>query len=148
MANYAPWWDTTITIYNRYEDKQTNVVKWYRTVVRGAFWKSTGSKVTIGDVTIDSNNIICRIREDSNFRESYEWDQIPNDEKENRFTLGRGDIIVKGEVDDEIHEYTKGQRSSDLLTKYKALQGCLQIERVGINVGTARNEPHYYVSGV
>ena len=148
MANYAPWWETTITVYNKYEDPQTNVVKWYKQVVQGTFWKSTGNKVTIGDVTIDSNNIICRIREDERFREAYIWAQTPNDEKSNFFTLGRGDIIVKGEVDDIIDEYTKGQGSSALLAKYKMLQGCLQIENVSINTGTARNEPHYYVSGV
>ena len=147
MANYAPWWESTVTIYNRYEDKQTNVVKWYKHVIYGAFWKNTRNKITIGDVTIDGNNIICRIREDENFLEPYEWSQLPNDEMSDYFTLGRGDIIVKGEVDDVIDEYTKGKRASDLLAKYKMMQGCMQIESVSVNTGTARNEPHYFVSG-
>lgn len=146
-APYAPWWETTVTIFNRYEDTQTNVVRWYKRTVKGTFWKNVRNKVTIGDVTIDSNNVICRIREDANFKEPHEWMQLPNDEKGDYFTLGRGDIIIKGEVDDEINEYVKNQRSSDLLAKYKMLQGCMQIEDVGINTGTARNNPHYYVSG-
>lgn len=148
MANYAPWWETTITIFNRFKDPQTDVVTWYKHIVKGAFWKNTRNKITISDVTIDSNTIICRIREDSDFKESYQWIELPNDEKSGFFTLKQGDIIVKGEVEDIIDEYIKGRRSSDLLTKYKTLQGCMEIESVGINTGTLRNEPHYYVSGV
>lgn len=147
MANYAPWWETTVTIFNRYEDKQTDRVKWFKHVVHGTFWKNVGNKITVGEVTIDGSNVICRIREDAKFKEPYEWQKVPNDEMQNYFTLGRGDIIVKGEVEDIIDEYTAGKRSSDLLEKYKALQGCMRIESVGINTGTARNEPHYYVSG-
>lgn len=147
MSNYPVWWETTITIYNRYEDAQTNIIRWFKHTVEGAFWKNVGNKVTVGEVTIDSSNTICRIREDSKFKEPYEWVKLPNDEKPNFFTLGRGDIIIKGMVDDEIDEYTKGQRSSNLLSKYKALQGCMQIENVGINTGQGRNNPHYYVSG-
>ena len=33
MNNYPSWWDTTVTIYNRYEDPQTNLVSWHRHVV-------------------------------------------------------------------------------------------------------------------
>jgi hypothetical protein len=64
------------------------------------------------------------------------------------FTLGTGDIIVKGEVDDEIDEYTSKKRSTDLVAKYKALQGCMQIEEVAINVGAGRCNEHYYVKGI
>ena len=68
MSNIYPiWWDTDLTIYNKYEDPQTRIVTWYRTIVAGAFWKYTGDKVTIDKVTLETNNTICRIRKSPNF---------------------------------------------------------------------------------
>lgn len=147
MSNYPVWWDTTVTIYNKYHDSETDYDRWFRHVVHGVFWKNTGNKVVVGEIALDTSNTICRIREDADFLEPHEWVKIPNDEMENYFTLGRGDIIVKGEVDDEIDEYAKGRRSTDLIAKYTNLQGCMQIERVGINTGVGRNNPHYLVTG-
>ena len=76
------------------------------------------------------------------------WAQQPNDIMMNYFTLGVGDIIVKDEVDDVIDEYIKGKRSSDLLKKYRALQGCLQIEEFADNTGGGRGNEHYFVRGI
>ena len=144
---YPPWWDTTVTIYNKHEDKQTNMVTWYRTVVEGAFWKYIGNKVTVGDTTLQSDNTICRIREDSRFLEPFEWQALGNDERDEYFTLAGGDIIIKGEVSDTISEYTKGQRSTDIVAKYKKLQGCMEIEQVTIDTGNVLNSEHYHVIG-
>lgn len=149
MSNhYASWWNTTLTIYNRYEDPQTQLVRWYRYVIPDCFWKYSGTKVTINNVVLDTNNIICRIRVNENFREKYIWVDIPNDEMSNYFTLGQGDIIVKGEVEDEINEYQSGKRSSDLKKKYKALQGCMEIQEFSVNTGGGRGNEHYYVRGI
>ena len=148
MSNiYPQWWDATLTIYNRYTDSQTQVVTWHRTVVEGAFWKYAGNKVTVGDVTLESNSIVCRIRKDDRFLEKYQWVQLPNDRMGDHFTLGTGDIIVKGEITDEIDEYTSGKRSSDFIKKYKALQGCMEIQQMANNTGTGRGMEHYYVTG-
>ena len=149
MSNIYPvWWDTDLTIYNKYEDPQTRVVTWYRTVVKGAFWKYTGDKVTVNKVTLETNNTICRIRKSPKFLEKHEWIAKPNDKMPKFFTLGLGDIIVKGEVKDTIDEYTAGKRSNGLEKKYKNLQGCIRIEEVAINVGQGRCDEHYYVKGV
>lgn len=148
MNNYPSWWDTTLTIYNRYEDKQTNLVTWYRHVVEGAFWKYTGNKVVVNNVVLETKDIICRIRKDDAFLENYLWLAKPNDEMSQFFTLKQGDIIIKGEVDDEINEYTSGTRSSDLKKKYKALQGCLEIQEWADNTGGGRGNEHYYVKGI
>ncbi len=148
MNNYPVWWDTTLTIYNRYEDPQTQVIHWHRTVVKNCFWKYVGNKVTVGDTTLETNNTICRIPKDSRYKDKYEWVSLPNDMMSKYFTLGQNDIIVKGEVTDEINEYQSGKRSTDLLSKYKSLQGCILIEQVGNNTGIGRCNEHYYVSGV
>lgn len=145
--NYPQWWDTTITIYNRYEDKMTQVVTWFKHTVENCFWKYTGNTVNIGQTILATKDIICRIPEQEDFLERYQWEQLPNDEMSDYFTISPEDIIVKGNVDDVIDEYTKGHRSTDLLEKYKRLQGCMQVEEVALNVGGGRNEPHYYVKG-
>ena len=145
---YPEWWETTVTIFNKFKDPHTKVVRWYRTVVEGVFWKYVGDKVTIGKTVLETNNIICRIRKDDKFLEKYQWIQMPNDEMENYYTLARGDIIVKGEVDDIIDEYETGKRSTDLIAKYKELQGCMSIEEIAINVGAGRCNEHYFVKGV
>lgn len=145
---YPEWWDTTVTIFNKFKDPQTKVVRWYKTVVTGAFWKYVGDKITIGQTVLETNNIICRIRKDSRFLEKYQWEQKPNDQMSDYFTLGKGDIIVKGEVDDEINEYQSGHRSTDLVAKYKELQGCMSIEEIAINVGAGRCNEHYLVKGI
>lgn len=148
MNNYPSWWNITVTIYNKFEDPQTQLITWYRHVVEGCFWKYTGNKIVVGNTLLETKDIICRIRIDERFLEKHEWIAIPNDKMSNYFTLSQGDIIVKGEVDDEINEYQSEQRSSDLKTKYKALQGCLEIQEWANNTGGGRGNEHYYVKGI
>lgn len=148
MSDYPVWWETTLTIYNRYEDPVTNIVMWFRNTVPNCFWKYTGDKITVGETVLETNNIICRIPKDDRYLDKYVWNKLPNDEMGNYFTLGQGDIIIKGEVDDEVNEYQQGQRSTDLLKKYKELQGCMEVQEFAVNVGAGRCNEHYYVKGV
>jgi hypothetical protein len=128
-------------------DSQTQLVRWYRTVVTDCFWKLDGSMVTVGDVTLDSKSIICRIPKDERFLEKQDWIKLPNDEMENYFTLAQGDIIVKGVCEDEINEYTSGQRSTDILGRYREYQACMQITEYVNSTGIGRNNEHYLARG-
>jgi hypothetical protein len=149
MSNaYPVWWETTVTIFNKFQDPQTQVVRWYKTVVQGAFWKDVGEKVNIGRIVLETNDIICRIRKDQRFLEKYEWLQQPNDTMADYFTLGKDDILIKGEVNDTIDEYTSGKRSTDIVEKYKKLQGCLTIQEVANNTGAGKCNEHYLVKGI
>lgn len=145
--SYPEWWSDTITIYNRYEDPLTDIITWYRTVIDGAFWKYIGDKINIGNITLETNNTLCRIRESQTFVPYYQWVSIPKDEKNNYFTLSVGDIIIKGDIDETIDEYSQGHRSTDFIDKYKP-QGCIVIQEVAINVGPGREPAHYRVKGV
>lgn len=145
-SQYPPWWDKTITIYNKYEDPQTQVITWYRHVVNECFWQYTVNKLKINNTVFDTSSIICRIPEDDEFIQKHLWVNLPNDEMENFFTLGGGDIIVEGEVEDTIDEYALGHTASDLLNKYSKYQQCIEIGEIALNIGTARNNPHYLVS--
>lgn len=147
MNDYPMWWSQTITVYNKYEDSQTQVIRWYRTVLDNCFWQNHFQRLKMGDMEVETDNVICRIPENESFREKYLWVKIPNDLMSNYFTLAQGDIIVKGNVDDEINEYQSGTRSSDLIQKYKDL-GCMVVDKVNNNTGIGLGLPHYHVEGV
>ena len=147
MNHYPSWWNETITVYNRYKDPVSNLIKWHRHVVVGAFWKNIGNKVTIDTTVIETDTIICRMRIDELFLPKHEWINLPNDEMDEYFTLGKGDILVRDRVDDEIDEYTSGHKATDLVNKYKDLQGCMTIDKVTINIGGGRGNEHYLVKG-
>jgi len=147
MNKYPAWWNQAITVYNKSLDPQTKVVTWYKTVILDCFWKAAGNKVTINDTTIDTNNIVCRIRKNENYRTPLEWFKLTNDEKANYFTLKQGDIIIGDLVEDDINEYLNGHRSTDILKKYQALQLAMTIQNVSNNTGVGKGNEHYYISG-
>lgn len=148
MNNYPSWWDTTITLYNKYEDPITQLVSWYKTTISGCFWSNLHNKAKLGNIVLETNDIICRIRKDDKFVDIETWLMLPEDKKAEKFTLGYHDIIIKGNVDDNINEHIAGSRSTDLLTKYKKLQRCLEIEKFSDNTGGGRGNEHYFVAGI
>lgn len=146
MNRYPEWWNTTITLYNKYEDPVTRKVSWYRTVLHNCFWKYTGNKIVVGETVIETNTTLCRIPANTEFLERHIWNNTQD--KSLHFTLCTGDILVKGEVTDEIDEYASGYRSSDILTKYKKYGECMCIEQCADLTGDGRGPEHYYVRGV
>ena len=146
MSNYPEWWNTTITVFNKYEDPTTRKITWYKTVLQNCFWKYTGNKIVVGETALETNTTLCRIPVNPAFLENYQW--TTTEDKSAHFTLGTGDILVKGEVTDEIDEYASGFRSSDILTKYKKCSECMVIDRCAVNTGPGRGLEHYYVKGV
>lgn len=152
MNKYPAWWDKTLTIYNKLINPETQEVSWYRTVVENCFWKYENNMYRIGSsytnsVILEAKNVICRIPKDDRFLDKREWKELSERERSEHFTLGNEDIIVLGEVNDVIDEYTKGSRSNDLIAKYKELQGCIKIDTYVINVGTGMGIEHYRVNG-
>lgn len=148
MNNYPSWWNTTITLYNKFINPETKRVSWYRHVISDCFYKHTVDKITVNNTTIESNSSICRIRVDDAFIDKRAWNELPDNEKKSLFTLSAGDIIVAGDVDFEIDEYTREQRSSDLINEYKEWPGCFTVETVNINTGGGRGNEHYHVRGM
>lgn len=148
MSKYPAWWSNTLTIYNKYVDGTTHAITWYKHTVHNCFWKYTGAKVTIGETVIETDTSLCRIPEDKMYREPWVWDELSSADKLKYFTLSVGDIIVNGAVTDTIDEYRTGERSTDLIGKYKDLQGCIVVERCANNTGYGRGMKHYYVRGL
>lgn len=150
MSNniYPSWWDQTITVFNKYEDPTTREITWYKTALSNCFWKYTENKITMGDTSLESSVTLCRVPINAVFKEKYEWDALKPAVRGNFFTFAPGDIIVRGSVADTVSEYTQGSRSSDLLKKYKKLQGCMVVEQCSINTGGGRGSEHYLVKGL
>ena len=146
MSDYPVWWDTTITVYNKYTDPDTRASSWYRHVIDGCFWDNTPMQTVAGTAQVAENDVLCRIRENALYKTKVEWDALSNANKAVYFTLGRGDIVVKGIVMDSIND-TSGHRANDLISKYKDYQGCVTVKKYSENVGAGRCMPHYYVVG-
>lgn len=147
MNNYPEWWDQTITVYNKYENG-AHQISWQRTVLTGCFWKNSDTLVYAAARSIESNTTLCRIPINKKFIEKHHWDNLSTAARSTHFTLGVGDFIVRGAVNDTVDEYQSGQRSSDIIAKYKGAQMCFVIQRCSINVGGGRGMEHYYVRGV
>lgn len=153
MSNFPfAWWDKTLTIYNKSIDPTNQRVSWNRTVLKNCFWKYTSEIYIVGHsgltsrgVILETNEVICRIPQDKRYVSAKAWKSLTD--KSNKFTLAYGDILVLGDVEDVIDDYTSGQRSTDIITKYKALDGCIQVESWVDNVQTGVGLGHYKVIG-
>lgn len=153
MSNFPfPWWDKTITIYNKFVDPTTQRVTWYRNVIKNCFWKQVNDLYNMGrygmstvGIQLEVKEIVCRIPQDSRYVNKRTWKELEN--RDDYFTLANGDIIILGEVEDEINEYTIGQRSTDVLAKYKEVDEGLEIYTYVDNVRTGVTLPHYRVVG-
>ena len=90
-------------------------------------------------------DVICRIPINDNFVTPGQWSSL--EDVTDKFTLQDGDIIIYGEVDDEINEYVAGKRKTDILNKYKKYQECIEVKTHVTNIWTGNGLPHYRVIG-
>lgn len=146
------WWDKTITIYNKFVDPTNQRVSWYRTVVPNCFWKAQNIMFSMGrygvsqiGVLTENKTIVCRIPQDERYVNKREWREL--EDKTEHFTLANEDIIILGEVDDIIDDYTPGHRSTDIVSKYTDEDACLSIDNYVDNVQTGVGLAHYRVVG-
>ena len=138
------FWDKTITLYNKCEDEQTGYIRWFRHTLANCFVKNTNNKVNVGGVQLQTNDTIIRIPIQENYLPPYEWEQMPNDIKPLKLTIKPGDLILFGNINDSIDEYTAGHRSSDLIAKYKDM-GSVFVNSININDFVMGE--HYFVRG-
>lgn len=138
------FWDKTITLYNKYEDTQKGIIKWYRHKLERCFYKVTNNMVNVGSIQMQTDDNVIRIPEQKNYLAPHKWVELPDDEIFGFMTLQTGDLIFLGDISEDIDEYTTGKRSSDFIEKYKSL-GSVFVKSVNINdfmLGA-----HYFVRG-
>ena len=137
-------WNKTITLYNKLEDSTTGHISWHRHVLKNCFFKETKNSVNVGNRQKTNGNYIVRIPQLNNFLSPAKWLEITDNSYGDFVTLQGGDLIVLGDISDEIEEYTPGQRSSDLLKRYESLGGFF----IGsVNINTDLPGAHYLVRG-
>lgn len=134
-----PTFQFTVTLYNKYVDKSggRSVITWKRTVLHECYFGTETIKQLNGNVLQQANSFICRIPQNENYTDNYQGES-------NKFTLRPDDVIVKGEVFDEVGD-TQGNRITDLLQKYKGK--CFTMRSVSDNT-ILPYAPHYRASGV
>lgn len=145
MSKYPIWWSQAITVYNKFENSTTREVTWHKTNLDNCFWRQFENQLVLGETKISSDSIVCRVPIQENFKEKHEWELLDN--KSDFFTFGPGDIIIRGTVNDVVNEYVANSRSSDLLKKYKRLQGCLVVSQCTISEGVGIGHEHYFIRG-
>lgn len=126
MSSYPSWWDTKVTLYHKTENSITHVVTWSKTTYSNCFWHTITRKTLVDNSVLDIKRAVVRIPGSS-------------------FDINDGDIIVKGDVSDIINEYASGQRSTDLINKYKASKSCIIVSDFRLNTMTGFSTPHCYV---
>ncbi|MBR4720095.1 MAG: hypothetical protein IKP31_07645 [Lachnospiraceae bacterium] len=100
----------TITVFNKRMDEDTGYDRYYPTVITGASWFCEISSNVDETGLLAANMFTIRIPIDADFSgKSYVLPvDYPDSDPTNTFTLGNGDIIVKGAVT------TPGLKPSDL----------------------------------
>ena len=134
-----PTFNSTITLYNRYTDRSGDkaYTTWHRTVLKECFFKTETVTQLNGNSLSMADSYICRIPEDDRFTEEYMG-------LEGSFTLKPEDVIVLGEVDDEISDF-KGKRIADLLQRYAGRSFTVKSVSINTKLPFAR---HYRAKGV
>lgn len=148
MNNYPAWWNTTITLYNKFVDPKSKKSIWYEHIIPDCFYSKTQEEIIINNTKIVSDVSTCRLRVNDKFIPKDEWNELSPEDKYDFFTLCSGDIIVTKAIDFKIDEYVSGKRSSDLKNLYSDWPGSFVINSVRINVGGGRGNEHYHVKGL
>lgn len=129
----------TITLYNKYVERLDgrNVTKWKRTVLNECYFGTETVKQLNGNVLSQADSFVCRIPQSKAYTDSFKGER-------DKFTLKPDDIIVKGNITDEIAD-VQGMRITDLMQKYKG--SCFTVRAVSDNT-LLEYAPHYRASGV
>ena len=143
-AQYPHWWNTTITLYNKYT-RSDKKIAYSRRVLNNVFYKAEKTEQLSGPALYQASSYIVRIPQDTAYLPHSQFAQQPEENIGDYFTLNTGDLVFKGEIDEEIDETVSGMRANDLLNKY--MPDCFTVKTFSDNTGTAVAR-HYYISGV
>ena len=132
-----PTFTDTITLYNHYADGSDKAKHgWMRTVLRNYYFGTVSAAKSRNLSKDGSDSFVCRIPQSPRFTSLYQG-------VVGTFTLSPGDIIIKGDVSDEISD-TNGNRPADILCKYRG--NAFTVQNVSINTHLPFTQ-HYRASG-
>ena len=94
--------NSDITIYNRYYDKENDIDKYQRTVIRGVNWQGKRN-ASVSDKGLNrDDSILIFIDKLDNYVSPKRFARLTEEDRANYFTFGLNDLVVKGEIDFEI----------------------------------------------
>lgn len=121
---FPRWWTDSVTIYHRTESNSR--VAWVRHTAAGCYFRIRGGVSYGQEYGRGGWPCICRLP--------------PPD-----FAVSPGDIIVLGNVRDDIDEYQAGKRSADILAAHAGQ--CFTVRETRDNTHAGTSFPHLYAGG-
>jgi len=108
-------WNESITLYNRYQTLVSGkmTTKWNKTVLTDCFFGHQKNQTVDGLTIVSNNTFVVRIPANSAYLSPEAYYALAT--KTGKFTIKKGDIIVRGSVTDTLADNDSG---SALLTKY------------------------------
>lgn len=111
----------TITVFNCLKATDNpNSMKdtWQKTVIHDCYYKNVMGRVDSEKSSSMQNVYTARIPESQEYLPYHEWVELSEESRKSHFTFSLGDIVIKGECDDEITG-AKPNTATEILQKYK-----------------------------
>ena len=109
--------NTDVTIYNKYYDKENDVDRYQRVVIREVNWQGKRN-ATVGDKGLNrDDSILIFIDKIPGYVSPKRFAKLTNEERTKYFTFGLNDIIMKGVCDFDI-KGIKPNSIADLENKF------------------------------
>lgn len=113
--NYAD----TITIFNKLKAGDNDGAEvWYKTILKNCFFKVSTHVSQLDVQATLSSTYTARIPDNPNYINYQQWKSLGEESRGAFFTVSEGDIIVLGEIDDDITG-EPGETATEILRKYK-----------------------------
>ncbi len=98
--NTIPFGDKTITIFNKYtflDEYNKTQSRWTSYVATDGIYKVKRNTVFQEGVMMESESVVAKIPNNDDYVSFEEWIELPELDRESKFTVENGDLIVLGD---------------------------------------------------
>ena len=139
MINILPTFKHTITLINRLpaQVSESGHDEYYKTVLHNCSLHKTINK-NVSDINVGIYSInVCRIVPDERYMTQEQWYLEPKA----GYTLSVGDIIIEGDIPDDITD------NNALQVYHKYMTKAFKIQYISVNTALDEAFPHIRVEG-
>ena len=137
--------NSTVTVWNRYQNRETKKDEWVRHVLHNASWECKIESSVSGTGAIVGGVYSVLIAAHPDYRDYPTWKQTSEDERKQYFTLNTGDLLALGDIAIEITG-VQPYRESDV--RGELIPNVFQIKAFADESEPHKSGRHYFVSGV
>jgi hypothetical protein len=123
--------NTDITLYNKYYDKENDIDKYQRNVIKDVNWQSKRN-ATVSDKGVNvADSTLIFINKLDNYISPKRFLKLSDEDRKNYFTFAIGDKIVKGSIDFEVRKIADLDKNFDdvvTIVAIRELSGHLEVE--------------------